>query len=66
MLHFTNGILDLTDNKFRQGRPNDYVSLTTGYEFEEFNNESLEVMMVDDHLSKVFPDPELKQYYMQP
>lgn len=67
LMHFTNGILDLSDGqmRFRPGRPTDYCSLTTGYDFVEHNWDDIEVIEVEEHLSKVFPDPVLKQFFME-
>lgn len=65
LIHFSNGILDLKEMRFRPGRPTDYVSLTTGYDYQEYSWDSQEVIEVDDHFTKVFPDPELKQYWME-
>ena len=64
LMHFSNGVLDLGAFVFRPGRPNDFISLSTGYDFKEFTWDSQEVIEVDDHFSKVFPDPELKKYWM--
>ncbi len=77
LMHFNNGILDVREMKFREGRPTDYISLSTGYAYpvkyneiektyeDIYNWDSLEVMEVEDHFSKVFPDPILKQYFME-
>ena len=67
LIHFTNGVLDLstTDKRIREGRPSDYISLTTGYDFVEHKWTDLEVLDVMDHLSKVFPDSILRQYFIE-
>ncbi len=65
LIHFTNGVLDLKQKRLRDGNPDDCLSLTTGYEYKEFDIDSPEVAMVDEHLSKVFPDPLLKQYFIE-
>ncbi len=65
LLRFTNGILDLKEMRLRPGRPDDYCNLSTDYDYVEFSSEDQEVMGVEDHLSKVFPDPELKQYFIE-
>lgn len=65
LIHFSNGVLDLKEERFRPGRPEDYISLTTGYDYQEFTWDSQEVIDVDEHFTKVFPDPELKQYWME-
>ena len=65
LMHFKNGILDLRELRMRPGRPSDYISLSVGYEFVEHTWEDLEVLECSDHLSKVFPDPILKQYFIE-
>jgi len=65
LMHFSNGVLDLKEQRFRPGKPSDYISLTTGYDYQEYSWDSQEVIEVEDHFSKVFPDPELKQYFME-
>jgi len=65
LLHFTNGILDLRTRKLRPGRPEDFISLTTGYDFKEYRYDDPDVIMVTEHLNKIFPDPELKQYFLE-
>ena len=65
LLHFTNGVLDLREMRLRPGRPTDYISMSTGYDFVHHTWDDTEVMDVNDHLSKVFPDPILKQYFIE-
>lgn len=65
LIHFTNGVLDLKQMRFRDGVPGDYISLTTGYDFKTYTWDSQEVIEVDEHFNKVFPDPELKKYWME-
>jgi len=65
LLHFSNGVLDLKTRKLRAGKPDDFVSLTTGYDFKEMNGDDPEVIMLHEHLNKIFPDPELKQYFLE-
>lgn len=65
LIHFTNGVMDLRDNKLRAGTPEDYISLSTGYEYKEFEEEDEDVINVRDFLSKVYPDPQLRQYFLE-
>jgi P4 family phage/plasmid primase-like protien len=65
LLHFKNGILDLEKMCFRPGTQKDYVSMTTGYEFREHKWDDIEVIECIDHFTKVFPDPELYEYFME-
>lgn len=65
LIHFTNGVLDLRELRLRPGRPTDYLSLTAGYDFAEHTWDDMEVIECEDHLSKVFPDAVLKQYFLE-
>lgn len=61
-----NGILQCTDKKviFRDGKPEDYVSKTTGVKFpKHFTDKSPEVINLMNYLNKVFPDGELLKYF---
>lgn len=62
---FTNGIFDCKTLTFRDGRPDDYVSLCTGYDYHESTYDSSEVLEVYDFLMKVFPDPVLRRYFIE-
>ena len=66
LLHFTNGVLDLKDNCFRPGKQSDYISLSTLYAFkEDYKHDDVEIMEANDHLEKTFPNPELREYFIE-
>jgi P4 family phage/plasmid primase-like protien len=65
LIHFKNGVLDLETMEFRNGRQTDYISMTTGYDYKEHKWDDLEVIECKDHFSKVYPDPELYNYFME-
>jgi P4 family phage/plasmid primase-like protien len=65
LLGFTNGVLDVSTCEFRPGRPDDYISKTTGYDFRDFEEDDPEVIEVKDFLVKVFPDKELRDYFLE-
>lgn len=64
LLGFENGIYDLKKGEFRDGRPEDMVSLTTGNDYLEFDGNEDVMHEIDDFLSKVFVDSELRDYVM--
>ena len=64
LMGFTNGVLDLKDGVFRDGRPDDYLSMSTGYDFRPVDDNSPETAEVNDYLVKVFPDLEVREYFL--
>ena len=64
LLGFTNGVLDLQNKVFRDGRPDDFITLSTTYEFREYEDNAVEMKNVDDYLLRVFPDPEIRNYFL--
>jgi P4 family phage/plasmid primase-like protien len=65
LLGFENGVLDLKELRFREGRQDDFISKSTGYDYKEFDEEDDEVLDVKDFLVKVFPDPQLLTYFVE-
>jgi P4 family phage/plasmid primase-like protien len=66
LLGFNNGVYDFKKNKFRKGEPSDYISMSTGYDYIEIDpeNEKHSRIMdeINDFMSKLFPNEELRQY----
>lgn len=65
LIGFTNGIYDLKEMKHRPGNPDDCISMDTGYDYKEFNEDDEEVLALNDFLEKIFPNPELRQYFLE-
>jgi P4 family phage/plasmid primase-like protien len=61
---FKNGVFDLTENKFRDGIPEDFISKTCSIDYKEFHDTDDEVQDVYDYLEKVFPDKSVRKYFM--
>jgi P4 family phage/plasmid primase-like protien len=61
---FKNGIYDLKSNEFRPGRPEDFISKVIPIEYKEYTMQDEEVQNVISFLTKVFPDPELRKYFL--
>ena len=66
LIAFNNGVLDLVTFEFRDGKPEDYLSFSTGidydpeknyYDYEEWPN-------VDRFIKQVLPDPEVREYFL--
>lgn len=64
LLCFENGVYDLVAGEFREGRPEDYMSYTTGINYIEFDEDNPYVGQVNDFIDKVLINPEVREYVM--
>lgn len=63
LLCFTNGVLDLDTDIFRDGNPYDFITLSVGYDFvPESNPEKRKI--VEDFFNNMQPDEEEKTYLL--
>lgn len=62
LIGFTNGIYDLNAERFREGRPEDLVSMCTGIEYEVLDGDDVLEAEIDDFFCKVFPNPDMRKY----
>lgn len=64
IIPFLNGIYEIDKNIFREGRPDDFVSKTLPINYTEFDETSVEVCEVVDFFEKIFPDENLRKYFL--
>jgi P4 family phage/plasmid primase-like protien len=62
LLGFDNGVYDLKTLFFRAGLPDDYITLSCGYDYVEYEEKSEEILEVMDYLRKVQTEPDLLEY----
>ena len=60
LLGFDDGVVDLRDGRFRRGNPEDYVSLTVGYNYPGEATDATDV----DALESLVPEPDLREYIL--
>lgn len=63
LMCFNNGVFDFGENRFRDGKPEDYITKSTGIDYvpiEEANKDSLRE--VEAFMSQLFPVEELHKY----
>ncbi len=65
LIGFRNGVYDLELLEFRQGRPDDYISFTTGINYIEYSETNPLNKFVMDFMNKVMPKPHLCEYIMK-
>ena len=66
LIGFTNGVYDLNTDSFRNGTPDDYVSMNVGYDYnEEKMNEQEIYDEIMEFLDKVFPQEGVLHYVLK-
>ncbi len=58
---FENKIWDLTKGEFTKPNPLDYITLTTGYEYEEEGNLDEKLKVVDKFVKEILPTDEVRE-----
>jgi P4 family phage/plasmid primase-like protien len=64
LIGFENGVYDLKAGEFRNGRPEDCVSLSTGNDYEKFDEEDEYIVAIYCFLSQVFIEDEVRDYVL--
>lgn len=63
LLGCENGVIDLESMTFRDGRPDDYITFSTGRYYHEYNERDEEVKEVEEILSKIYPNKNRREYF---
>lgn len=61
---FENGVYDFENNVFRKGKPDDYISKSTKYNYVKLDSIKHKKVIdeINDFMCKLFPKPELRSY----
>lgn len=65
LIGFKNGIYDLKTQTFRTGDQNDYVTLSTGYDFIEYDEKCQEVQEIYAFLRQIIPNKKVFEYLLK-
>jgi P4 family phage/plasmid primase-like protien len=65
LLGFENGVYDLERHEFREGRPDDHVSFTTGINYVNYVEDHPMVKAVQLFWSQVLPDRDVREYVLK-
>lgn len=60
---FNNTVYDTEEEEFRDYKYDDYISMTTGYDWREPTNE--ELLTIENLLKTIMPEPEERKLYLQ-
>jgi len=65
LIGFSNGVYDLKTFEFREGSPNDFLSLKMNIRYRtDIDHTSPEVRDVIDFFEKIFPDRDVREYFL--
>ncbi len=65
LLGFENGVLDLKTMEFRDGTSSDYISMTTGYDFNKISQNDDEYIELMNLIYKIIPDYQTREYTLK-
>ena len=63
LIGFNNGVYDLDEKKFRDGKPTDMLTFTTGYDYTEEVNDAIRKEILNVYTS-MFPNEALCNYHL--
>lgn len=64
IIGFRNGVYDLKNHIFREGIPEDYISLQMPNDYADYDEGHHMVKEVHNFIEKIFPDREVRDYFM--
>ena len=64
LIGFENGVYDLNNGEFRDGRPIDYITKSVGYDYEEFKEDHNLIADIYRFMTDIFPNAKLRDYVL--
>ena len=64
LIGFENGVYDLKRGEFRDGKPDDYISMTTGIDYIPFDEDDDNWLDLKYFIDTIFPDEEIRDYFL--
>jgi P4 family phage/plasmid primase-like protien len=64
LVGFENGVYDLDIGEFREGRPEDYISFSTGINYVPYEAHHPQQAEIDECISKILTKPDIKKYVL--
>jgi len=65
LICFENGVYDLEADNFRDGCPDDYISLCTGYKYMEYDENDEYAIEINSFLKKIQTDKVMREYLLK-
>jgi len=64
IIGFNNGVFDLKEGQFRAGTPEDFLTMSTGYDWKEFKDTDDEVKEVKNYFKQVMREEDMRDYIL--
>lgn len=64
LIGFLNGVYDLDNSEFREGRPDDYISYTTGINYVPYSDDMQHVSDIKRFWAQVLPKEDIREYVL--
>uniref|UniRef100_A0A6C0F628 SF3 helicase domain-containing protein n=1 Tax=viral metagenome TaxID=1070528 RepID=A0A6C0F628_9ZZZZ len=65
LIGFTNGVYDLEKKEFRPGKPDDYISMSTGHDYQPYSQYDPNAREILRFIKQIMPDPEVEKYLLK-
>ena len=69
IIGFENGVYDFNEGRFRDGMPEDYISMSTRRNYVPIDKQNIEhqkiIKEINNFFEQLFPNPELRKYVWQ-
>lgn len=64
LMGFSNGIYDLKNDYFRNGRPEDYISMSTNCPYIKYDINNTQIKEVYDFFEQIQPEEDMREYLL--
>jgi len=64
LIGFNNGVFDLKENIFRDGRPDDYITMNTKNDYYKWNEKNPYNKQIFKFFEQVFPNKQVREYFL--
>jgi P4 family phage/plasmid primase-like protien len=65
LIGFENGVFDLRTMTFREGIPDDRLTLSTQYEYKEYNENDSVIKDINIFIKKIHPNDKMREYVLR-
>ena len=64
LICFENGVYDLKNNIFRDGRPDDYITFSTKINYMPYDNNNDKIIIIEKFFNDILPNIEIQNYVL--